>query len=59
MGIVVDRMRTDYIYQYWDNFDEGGFKRLIGEGSFLRDALQLHAHCDGSWPREHLYRYHT
>ena len=38
VGIVVDQMRTDYIYRYWDNFDEGGFKRLIGEGSFLRDA---------------------
>ncbi|MFZ1688677.1 MAG: alkaline phosphatase family protein [Flavobacteriales bacterium] len=38
VGIVVDQMRTDYIYRYWDNFSEGGFKRLIGEGSFLRDA---------------------
>lgn len=38
VGIVVDQMRTDYIYRYWDNFGEGGFKRLIGEGSFLRDA---------------------
>jgi predicted AlkP superfamily pyrophosphatase or phosphodiesterase len=31
-------MRTDYIYRYWGNFGEGGFKRLIGEGSFQRDA---------------------
>ena len=38
VGIVVDQMRTDYIYRYWDNFGEGGFKRLIGEGTFLRDA---------------------
>lgn len=38
VGIVVDQMRTDYIYRYWNNFGTGGFKRLIGEGSFLRDA---------------------
>ncbi|HMU15059.1 MAG TPA: alkaline phosphatase family protein [Flavobacteriales bacterium] len=37
VGIVVDQMRTDYIYRYWDNFSTGGFKRLIGEGAFLRD----------------------
>ncbi len=38
VGIVVDQMRPDYIYRFWSNFGEGGFKRLIGEGSFLRDA---------------------
>ncbi len=38
VGIVVDQMRPDYIYRYWSNFGEGGFKRLIGEGNFLRDA---------------------
>lgn len=38
VGIVVDQMRTDYIYRFWDNFGEGGFKRLVREGSFQRDA---------------------
>ncbi|MBK8341172.1 MAG: alkaline phosphatase family protein [Flavobacteriales bacterium] len=38
VGIIVDQMRTDYIYRYWENFGEGGFKRLIGEGAFCRDA---------------------
>lgn len=38
VGIVVDQMRTDYIYRYWNNFGEGGFKRLVNEGAFLRDA---------------------
>ena len=38
VGIVVDQMRTDYIYRYWSNFGEGGFKRLVNEGAFLRDA---------------------
>lgn len=38
VGIVVDQMRPDYIYRYWDNFGAGGFKRLIGEGAFLRNT---------------------
>ena len=38
VGIVVDQMRTDYLYRYWDNFSEGGFKRMVREGAFLRDA---------------------
>ncbi|MFN3874805.1 MAG: alkaline phosphatase family protein, partial [Flavobacteriales bacterium] len=38
VGIVVDQMRTDYIYRYWDNFGQGGFKRLCTGGAFLRDA---------------------
>ena len=38
VGIVVDQMRTDYIYRYWNNFGEGGFKRMVNEGAFLRDA---------------------
>ncbi len=38
VGVVVDQMRVDYIYRYWDNFGDGGFKRLINEGSFQRNA---------------------
>ncbi|MBK9596815.1 MAG: alkaline phosphatase family protein [Flavobacteriales bacterium] len=38
VGIVVDQMRVDNIYRYWDNFSDGGFKRLVREGSFQRDA---------------------
>ncbi|MBL8002717.1 MAG: alkaline phosphatase family protein [Flavobacteriales bacterium] len=38
VGIVVDQMRVDYIYRYWNNFREGGFRRLVNEGSFQRDA---------------------
>ena len=38
VGIVVDEMRTDFIYRYWDNFGDGGFKRLVNEGSFQRSA---------------------
>ena len=38
VGIVVDQMRVDYLYRYWHNFGEGGFKRLAVKGAFLRDA---------------------
>ncbi|MBL7950857.1 MAG: alkaline phosphatase family protein [Flavobacteriales bacterium] len=38
VGIVVDQMRVDYIYRYWDNFGDGGFKRLVREGAFQRNA---------------------
>ncbi len=33
VGIVVDQMRYDYLARFWSNFGEGGFKRLVGEGS--------------------------
>lgn len=38
VGIVVDQMRVDYIYRFWSNFGNGGFKRMIGEGAFLRNV---------------------
>ena len=38
VGVVVDQMRVDYIYRYWNNFGDGGFKRLVQQGAFLRDA---------------------
>lgn len=38
VGIVVDQMRTDMLYREWDNFGADGFKRLLREGSFQRDA---------------------
>lgn len=38
IGIVVEDMRYDYLNKYWDNFSEGGFKRLVNEGTFCRNA---------------------
>lgn len=32
VGIVVDQMRWDYLYRYYDRYGEGGFKRLLNEG---------------------------
>jgi len=35
---VIDQMRTDYIYRYWNRFGEGGFKRLVNEGFFCKNT---------------------
>lgn len=41
--LSVDQMRTDYISRFWNKFQEGGFKRLVNEGAFSRNAqLNLH-----------------
>ena len=32
VGIVVDQMRYDYLYRYYDKYGTGGFKRLLNEG---------------------------
>jgi len=38
IGIVVDQMRQDYLYRYWNKFGNGGFKKLINEGYFYKNA---------------------
>ena len=38
VGIVVDQMRYDYIYRFWDDFSDDGFKKLINEGHFFRNC---------------------
>ncbi len=38
IGIVVEQMRHDYIQKYWDKFGEGGFKRLLNEGTYCKNA---------------------
>lgn len=37
VGITVDQMRYDYIERYWNDYSEGGFKRLVREGFFCRN----------------------
>jgi predicted AlkP superfamily pyrophosphatase or phosphodiesterase len=33
VGIVIDQMRWDYLYRYYNRYsDEGGFKRLLNQG---------------------------
>ena len=38
VGIVVDQMRYDYIYRFWNKFEDNGFKRLVNEGYFCRNT---------------------
>jgi predicted AlkP superfamily pyrophosphatase or phosphodiesterase len=38
IGIVVDQMRNDYIYRYWQSYSAGGFKRLVNEGFYFKNA---------------------
>lgn len=32
VGIMVDQMRWDYLYRYYDRYGDGGFKRMLREG---------------------------
>ncbi len=38
IGIVIEQLRYDYIDKYWDLLSEGGFKKLINEGTFCKNA---------------------
>ena len=37
VGIVVDQMRYDYLYRFYDKYGEGGLKRLMNEGFNCRN----------------------
>lgn len=39
VGIVVDQMRWDYLSRYYDQFGEGGFRRLINQGYSYDNCL--------------------
>lgn len=32
LNIVVDQLRTDFLYEFYNLYGEGGFKKLLGEG---------------------------
>ena len=38
VGVVVDQMRYDYIFRYWDKFSAAGFKRLVNSGFFCKNT---------------------
>ena len=42
VGIVVDQMRQDYVYRFWDTFGDDGFKKLVGEGYMLKNVHFSH-----------------
>ena len=37
VGLVVDQMRYDFLYRYYDKYSAGGFKRLMNEGFNCRN----------------------
>jgi len=38
VGIIIDQMRYDYIFRFWSKYENNGFKRLINEGTFCKNA---------------------
>src|SRR4029079_12128029 len=42
IGIVVDQMRWDYLYRYYNRYGNGGFKRLLNEGFSCENAMIHH-----------------
>ncbi|SEN22076.1 Type I phosphodiesterase / nucleotide pyrophosphatase [Chitinophaga rupis] len=42
VGIVVDQMRWDYLYRYYDRYGAGGFKRMLGEGFSCENTYISH-----------------
>ncbi|GGG26109.1 alkaline phosphatase PafA [Pontibacter amylolyticus] len=39
VGIVVDQMRYDYLYRYYDRYQDKGFKRLLNEGFSCENTI--------------------
>lgn len=39
VGLMVDQMRWDFLYRYYDRYSEGGFKRLLREGFSCENAM--------------------
>ena len=38
VGIVVDQMRYDYLFRYWNHYSDKGFKRLMNQGFLCKNA---------------------
>lgn len=39
VGIMIDQMRWDYLYRYYDRYPEGGFKRLLDGGLSCENTM--------------------
>ncbi len=39
VGIVVDQMRWDFLYKYYNRYGNGGFKRLLNEGFSYENTM--------------------
>ena len=39
VGLVIDQMRWDYLYRYYDRYSNGGFKRLVNDGFSVENTF--------------------
>ncbi len=39
VGLVVDQMRWDFLYRYYDRYQSGGFKRMLNEGFSCENTM--------------------
>jgi predicted AlkP superfamily pyrophosphatase or phosphodiesterase len=39
VGIVVDQMRWDYLYRFYDRYKPGGFKRILNDGFTCENTI--------------------
>ncbi len=39
VGLVIDQMRYDFLYRYYDRYTQGGFKRLLSEGNSCENMM--------------------
>jgi len=63
VGIVVEQMRYDILAKYWNKFSDSGFKKLINNGTFLKNAHYDYLNINsasgyatiatGSYPSQH------
>ena len=38
IGLVVDQMRYDYLFRYWDKLSDGGLKKMLSSGYSFKNA---------------------
>lgn len=55
VGIVVDQMRYDYLYRFYDRYGEGGLKRLMNDGFNCRNNHYQYATTVTGPGHAHIY----
>ncbi len=63
VGIVVEQMRYDFIYKYWDKLGDSGFKKIINQGTYCQNTHYEYLNINsasgyatiacGSYPSQH------
>ncbi|MBK8808796.1 MAG: alkaline phosphatase family protein, partial [Bacteroidales bacterium] len=48
VGIVIEQMRYDYLYKYWDKLGPNGFKKLVENGAICSDAHLEYAYTQSA-----------